>query len=180
MSKITYQQALDLKQGNTYHYGQEVFTEVVSESLCARPEDVKKPQKLMAEVNAQDFFDEVLRLLSKEELFPKKSRWQMAEKIADNANDFLDTVCYANNIIADTPDLAVERHNAQRKAFALCKVVNSGLERARRHYKFNPDYLKNVMRLYNSQKALLTSWISYDKKRFEKLFGTTFTTKVED
>ena len=125
--------------------------------------------ELMVVVVAQKLYDETLRLLCKEELFPKKSRWLMGQDIARVANQFLDMVVYANGIIVDTPELAKERHNAQRRAFALCKTLNSGIERARRHYKFSADYLKNWAHTYNHEKKLLTGWISSDKKRYSNL-----------
>lgn len=125
--------------------------------------------EMMVVVVAQNLYDETLRLLCKEELFPKKSRWLMAQEIAKTANRFLDMVNYANGIIVDTPELAKERHNAQRRAVALCKTLNSGMERARRHYKFSADYLKNWAHIYNYEKKLLTGWISSDKKRYGNL-----------
>jgi len=124
---------------------------------------------MMVVVVAQGLYDETLRLLCKEELFPKKSRWLMAQEIAKTANRFLDMVNYANGIIVDTSELAKERHNAQRRAVALCKTLNSGMERARRHYKFSADYLKNWAHIYNHEKKLLTGWISSDKKRYGNL-----------
>ncbi len=129
----------------------------------------KYKSELMVVVVAQDLLDETLRLLCKEELFPKKSRWLMGQDIARVANQFLDMVVYANGIIVDTPELAKERHNAQRRAVALCKTLNSGMERARRHYKFSADYLKNWAHIYNHEKKLLTGWISSDKKRYGNL-----------
>jgi hypothetical protein len=129
----------------------------------------KYKSELMVVVVAQNLYDETLRLLCKEELFPKKSRWLMAQEIAKTANRFLDLVVYANGIIVDTPELAKERHNAQRRAVALCKTLNSGMERARRHYKFSADYLKNWAHIYNHEKKLLTGWISSDKKRYGNL-----------
>ena len=129
----------------------------------------KYKSELMVVVVAQNLYDETLRLLCKEELFPKKSRWLMAQEIAKTANRFLDMVNYANGIIVDTPELAKERHNAQRRAVALCKTLNSGMERARRHYNFSADYLKNWTHIYNHEKKLLTGWISSDKKRYGNL-----------
>lgn len=129
----------------------------------------KYKSEMMVVVVAQNLYDETLRLLCKEELFPKKSRWLMAQEIAKTANRFLDMVNYANGIIVDTPELAKERHNAQRRAVALCKTLNSGMERARRHYKFSADYLKNWAHIYNHEKKLLTGWISSDKKRYGNL-----------
>ena len=129
----------------------------------------KYKSELMVVVVAQNLYDETLRLLCKEELFPKKSRWLMAQEIAKTANRFLDMVNYANGIIVDTPELAKERHNAQRRAVALCKTLNSGMERARRHYKFSADYLKNWAHIYNHEKKHLTGWISSDKKRYGNL-----------
>lgn len=129
----------------------------------------KYKSELMVVVVAQNLYDETLRLLCKEELFPKKSRWLMAQEVAQTANRFLDLVVYANGIIVDTPELAKERHNAQRRAVALCKTLNSGMERARRHYKFSADYLKNWAHIYNHEKKLLTGWISSDKKRYGNL-----------
>jgi hypothetical protein len=125
--------------------------------------------ELMVVVVAQDLVDETLRLLCKEELFPKKSRWLMAQEIAKTANRFLNWVVYANGIVVDTPELASERHNAQRRAVAWCKALNSGMEGARRHYKFSADYLKNWAHIYNHEKKLLTAWISSDKKRYGNL-----------
>ena len=125
--------------------------------------------EMMVVVVAQDLYDETLRLLCKEELFPKKSRWLFAQDIAKTANRFLDLVVYANGIIVDTPELALERHNAQRRAVAWCKALNSGMERARRHYNFSADYLKNWTHIYNHEKKLLTGWISSDKKRYGNL-----------
>ena len=129
----------------------------------------KNDNELMVVVVAQGLCDETLRLLCKEELFPKKSRWLMAQEIAKVANQFLDLVVYANGIIVDTPGLALERHNAQRRAVAWCKALNSGMERARRHYSFSADYLQNWAHIYNHEMKLLTGWISSDKKRYGSL-----------
>ena len=67
--------------------------------------------EMMVVVVAQNLYDETLRLLCKEELFPKKSRWLMAQEVAQTANRFLD--CGKLNAIrhAELPKIITPRSN---------------------------------------------------------------------
>ena len=126
-------------------------------------DDPNQPLKdLMALVVAQELYDETLRIICKEDLFPKKSRWLFAEKIANTANDFTGMISYANSIEADTPKLALERHEAQRLAWALLAKLNTLMENAQRHYRFNPNRIGHWCHIFNRERGLLSRWINND------------------
>lgn len=120
-------------------------------------------------VVGEELADETLRILRKEKLFPKKSRWLIAMKIADLANEFADTIEYANSLNASTISLATERMEEQEKAWALLKTLNRAMERARRVNDFEPENIKNWARLYNQEAKLLSGWKASEKKRLSML-----------
>lgn len=127
--------------------------------------ETPEEKTLMVLVVAQELYDETLRLLCKEDLFPKRSRWLMAKDIAEMAGRFLDMGRYANGIKADTPELARKRHNAQREAVALLYALDGKMEAAKRHYQIDADRLKNWAHLYNHDMKLFKAWIDRDDER---------------
>lgn len=82
-----------------------------------------------------------LRLLCNEKLFPKKSRWLIAGKIADLMNEFHQSLHIANDIYVATPEDAKERHLRQTKAYAALYTSASVMRMAQSVLQFDTDRL---------------------------------------
>lgn len=111
----------------------------------------------------------VVELLNKESLFPKKTRWMFAGKIADLMNDFHTAVCTANEIRPKTAAEAADRHRMNTLALARLKALDSKLNLARDIYGVNPGEFRKFAALVNEEYKILNGVIASDEKRFAEM-----------
>ena len=110
--------------------------------------------------------DWLLRKLCNEKYFPKRSRWLIAGKIADLANDFSINVFRANEIRVVTPQERDARHYYQTMAMANLMTLDVKVNQAQRILDISPDSLEHYARLVNDCRALLMAWMNSDEKRY--------------
>lgn len=111
----------------------------------------------------------VVELLNKESLFPKKTRWMFAGKIADLMNEFHTAVCTANEIRPKTAAEAADRHRFNTLALAKLKALDSKLNLARDIYAVNPGEFRRFAKLANEEYRILNGLMASDEKRFAEL-----------
>ena len=118
---------------------------------------------------ANDLSAYTLRLLCNENLFPKRSRWIIAGKIADLVNDFHSSIHTANEIRVSTKAEAEDRHRYQTLAMAQLQAIEEKIELAKAVLDFDVDRLDHWAGMWLEEEKLLRSWISKDQKRYSGL-----------
>lgn len=108
-------------------------------------------------------------ILCKEEMFPKRSRWLMAGKLADLLNDFHSYVQTANEIRVVTLQEAEDRHRYNTLALAKLMALDAKMNVAAVCFNINKDDLEYFEKLVNTEQTLLKGCIAADQKTYTSL-----------
>lgn len=108
----------------------------------------------------------VLQKVSNEKVFPKRSRWIIAGKIADIANDFHTCVHRANEIRVITQAERDARHYWQTMAISNLKTLNAKFSLAMDVLDIDPNSLREIGELEVKCKNILQGWMNSDIKRY--------------
>ena len=122
-------------------------------------------EKSQAERYAGELAKKVLDKLCKEKVFPKRSRWIIAKKIADLTVDFHSSVHKANGIKVVTQGERDERHKAQTLALANLSALDAELNLAMDVLNINPDDLGDIAELEKTCERVIQGWINAEIKR---------------
>ena len=122
--------------------------------------------KSQAERDAGERAKKVLDKLCKEKVFPKRSRWIIAKKIADLTVDFHSSVHKANAIKVVTQVERDERHKAQTLALANLSALDAELNLAMDVLNINPDDLGDIAELEKTCERVIQGWINAEIKRY--------------
>lgn len=106
------------------------------------------------------------RKLCREDVFPKRSRWLLAGKIADTLNDYMRDVVRANEIKVITQAERDARHYWQTMAMAELMTLDVLVNNAVEILDIEPERLKRYAGLCNSCRGLLMAWMNADNKRY--------------
>ena len=123
-------------------------------------------EKSQAERYAGELAKKVLDKLCKEKVFPKRSRWIIAKKIADLTVDFHSSVHKANAIKVVTQVERDERHKAQTLALANLSALDAELNLAMDVLNINPDDLGDIAELEKTCERVIQGWINSEIKRY--------------
>lgn len=123
-------------------------------------------EKSQAERYAGELAKKVLDKLCKEKVFPKRSRWIIAKKIADLTVDFHSSVHKANAIKVVTQVERDERHKAQTLALANLSALDAELNLAMDVLNINPDDLGDIAELEKTCERVIQGWINAEIKRY--------------
>ena len=115
-------------------------------------------------VSAQEWTDEVFRLLNKEKLFPKRSRWLGAQDLAKECNKLLSLMRYANRLPTDIQTTMEERTLAVWKAVGTASAIAGMINDVVRRFGLDADEFKNSVRLYNMMMPRLVKWAESHNK----------------
>lgn len=107
-----------------------------------------------------------LRMVCNENIFPKKSRWVIAGKIADLINEFHQNLHIANDIFVNAPEDARERHLRQTVAHATLYTSASVMRMAQAVFKFDANKLDHWAGMCVEELKLLKAWQKNDDKRY--------------
>ena len=133
------------------------------------PRDGKRKnasEKSQAERYAGELATKLLNKLCNEKVFPRRSRWLIAKKIADLTVEFHSAVHYANGIKVATQGERDERHKAQTLALAKLYAVDAELTVARDVLHINPDDLGDIAELEKTCERVIQGWINAEIKRY--------------
>lgn len=114
---------------------------------------------------------ETLKALCRENTFPKRTRWLLAQPIADLINAFHSEVMIANEIKVETHGLMVERYERQTIALAYLEAANIKMSLALTVLDIDADSLEKWAKKYNETRREVMGWRSGDRRRYEKRFG---------
>lgn len=131
-----------------------------------------KPTKKNAALRAADGLTaETLRTLCRENVFPKRSRWLIAQPIADLINSFHSEMMIANEIKVETRDLMIERYHHQTLAIAYLEAANIKMSMALTVLDLDADRLEKWAEKFNIARKEVMSWKAGDRRRYEKKYG---------
>ena len=131
----------------------------------SRPQEPSKTETPLM-LKAAELGDELFRKLCKEDIFPRRSRWIMAGKIADLMNDYETAIDEANVPKVKTPALRDRRFEQQQIALGKLDALDKRITQAKRVFDANPNRLEYISKLIIENKRLLQAWINSDEKRY--------------
>lgn len=88
-------------------------------------------------------------ILSRENVFPKRTRWLYAYAIMDLVNNAHSWAMYANGIEVDTRGLMLERYHAQTVALAWLYALNVKMSTAQIALSVPPEKCETWAKLYD-------------------------------
>ena len=113
--------------------------------------------------------DLIAYIYSITDAIPRKYKFNIWQKIQNNALEVLESLIMANEImIGVTPEDNKERRNLQHKALAKLKVIDSLILIARECECIVPKKYEVISRLVSDCANLTGAWINSDKKRIQK------------
>lgn len=136
-----------------------------------REKEKKPSQKNKALRMTDSLTVETLKALCRENAFPKRTRWLLAQPIADLINAFHTEVMVANEIKVETYGLMVERYERQTVALAYLEAANIKMSLALTVLDVNADSLEKWAEKFNETRREVMGWRSGDRRRYEKRFG---------
>lgn len=136
------------------------------------PYDKKRSDKSQALDIALRLGTEARRVTRKEDLFPKRARWQGAYQIMDLALKVQMAVAYANGIRVETHGLMVERYNAQSMAWSWVYTMDAIVSAMQHDLEADADKLETLAGLLNQARKTIRAWQQADLKRYEPQFGS--------
>ena len=132
----------------------------------------KKPTQKNKAIRAADALTaETLRTLCRENTFPKRSRWLIAQPIADLINSFHSEIMIANEIKVETRDLMLERLKHQTIAIAYLEAANIKMSLALTVLDLDADKLEKWAHKFNETRREVMGWRAGDRRRYESRFG---------
>ena len=110
--------------------------------------------------------DRLYAVLAKEDIFPKRSRWLFAGKLADLMADIQIAIEEANRPEVQTVHLRIRRYELQQIALGKLSALSRLLSQAQRSLHINPDRLEQVAGSINTLEKYIYAWINSDRKRY--------------
>lgn len=132
---------------------------------------IEPSQKTRVEKESVEIAKKTLDVISKEDVFPKRSRWIMAYKIADHINDFYRYAMVANEIEVRSHEEFVDRHKYQTLAIAFLKAADDVITLAMDVMTVNANKLEFWAGQYNETLKQLQGWRNKDEKRYSEKYG---------
>ena len=136
------------------------------------PNEKKASEKAQFLGSAKLLVKETSRILRKEDLFPKRARWQYCYAIMNAATDFYREANYANKIEVKTRQLMLDRYNAQSRAIAKLGAMDALMTVAAEDFECNVNPLTKWADLLTETRERLVGARAADLRRYEKHFGS--------
>lgn len=135
------------------------------------PMPKRKPGKLKVETLCVEVCRNTRKLLTDEQIFPKRSRWLGAKDIAETANKMLMCVLEANDVRVKTAEDARERHRLQTLALAYFGAVEKRMTFEAFYWEKNPNLFSLWAQNMNDLGEHIAKWKSKDESRYAELLG---------
>lgn len=131
--------------------------------------ETKEKTKVLQVANS--FTVRTLKLLTKEDIFPKRARWIICYDIKELVEKFHTHVMIANGIRVDCHELFVERYKHQALAEACLYALSAKMGLADLLYGIDIDKLEKWANEFNETDKRLKNWKNADKKRYSAKYG---------
>lgn len=126
----------------------------------------RQESKLQVLVKARELATYTTQIIGNEKSFPKRSRWIIAQKIADEAVEIYTCCRRANSVSVEMDSDYVFRHDQQTKAFSHCEALLSLIEIAYGLYNIESRRIEHWTGLVIETEKLLGKWKLNDKRRY--------------
>lgn len=121
---------------------------------------------------ADKLLRETVAVTARENVFPKRTRWQFAYSLMDIANSFHTWVSYANGITVTDHALFAERYQAQSRGIAWLYALDVKMTAAQLCMDIPAEKLDFWAECLVEAKNRTKAWQSADKRRYEAKFGS--------
>lgn len=132
----------------------------------------KTPSPKAAVETASDrMLRETAAILTREKVFPKRSRWLFGQEIMRIANRYHTAVAYANGIRVTNHALFVQRYTAQSLAIAWLYALNVKMTAAQLCCSAPLDKFEAWSDTWAVADDMTKAWRAADVRRYEEQFG---------
>lgn len=128
--------------------------------------NTSKNEKTPLERKSIELTDHLFRKLCNEKVFPRRSRWLFAGKLADLANDYMNCVDRANEIRVLTQTERNARHYWQTMALANLQTLDARVNQAGRVLQIDANVMEYYAGLVNECSRLIQAWMTSDEKKY--------------
>lgn len=122
--------------------------------------------KLQVLIKARELATYTTHILGNEKAFPKRSRWIIAQQIADETINIYKYCRRANAVSVETDSDYAYRHEQQVKAYSCCESLLSLIEIAYNLYNIESHRIEYWTGLVLETEKLLGKWKLSDKHRY--------------
>ena len=127
----------------------------------------RQPGKLQVVVKAREVAVYTTQILNNEKCFPKRSRWIIAQSIADEAVGIL-ACCRRANAVSVMYDTDYKYGRQQQiQAYSMCEALLTKIEIAHGLYGIETRRVECWVGLIVETETLLRKWILSDEKRYK-------------
>ncbi len=137
--------------------------------LLAVPEGKRTESQLAFQTKAIELLEYTTTICNNNNIFPKRDRWMVANRIVDCAFTILECVFEANDVYVATYDDYLERRRIQQKAKYTTSKLLANIEFAYSKYKIESKRIEHWTRLVVEERRLILKWMKSDKDRFKNL-----------
>ena len=137
--------------------------------LLAVPEGKRTESQLAFQTKAIELLEYTTTICNNNNIFPKRDRWMVANRIVDGAFTILECVFEANDVYVSTLDDYLERRKIQQKAKHSTSKLLAHIEFAYNKYKIEGKKIEHWIRLVVEERRLILKWMKSDKDRFKNL-----------
>ena len=123
--------------------------------------------KLKVVTDAIDLCSYTMDVCSKEQNFPKRSRWMLAEKIVSTSLEIVDHIVRGNEINVECTNDYLERRKRQSNAYGACESLLAFIAIAYTRYKLDGVSVEFWTQSIVSVEARIASWRLSDVKRYK-------------
>ena len=124
--------------------------------------------KLKVVVDAIELCSYTMDTCGKEDYFPKRSRWMLAEKIVNLSQEVVDHIIKGNEIVVESVDDFLTRRNHQREAYGACESMLVFLAIAYRRYKIPDNSIEFWTGNIVNVETMIANWRKSDMSRYKK------------
>ncbi len=135
----------------------------------AVPEGKRTESKMAFQTKAIELAKYTTTICNNNNIFPKRDRWMVANRIVSASIDIMTNVAKANSVYVSKREDYEERAAYQRKARDATIEMLSLLDLAYSKYDIGSRRMAHWTGLIYEERNLILSWIKSEKTRFKNL-----------
>ncbi len=130
--------------------------------------------RLKVVVDAIELCSYTMDTCGKEDNFPKRSRWMLAEKIVNLSQEVVDHIIKGNEIIVECTDDFLKRRAHQRDAYGACESMLTFIAIAFVKYQLADNTVEFWTENTVHVETLIAKWRRRDLKTYQKFIPDGF------
>lgn len=133
------------------------------------PEGKRTESQLAFQTKAIELANYTTTICNNNNIFPKRDRWLIANRIVSHAITILESTFEANDIYVASYDDYIERRKIQQLAKTTTSKLLALMELAYNKYNIEGRRIAYWTRLVEDERNLIHKWMKSDKDRFKNL-----------